>query len=444
MSTYTPIASQTLSSAAATVTFSGIPQTYTDLVVVTNVLASGSFYVANINGDTGNNYSRTRMLGNGSTAASDRSTNLNSLIIDNSNSTNWTMATIHFMNYSNTTTNKTILSRGNGAAYDVSAMVHLWRNTAAITSISFTQSSNFSAGSTFTLYGIGAGSPKAFGGDIVVQSGGYWYHAFLSSGVFSPTQSLSCDVLVVAGGGAGGHRSSRGGGGGGAGGVLFSTQTLSGSQAITIGAGGTGIRFDGVNQSTSGTASRVGTLVEAVGGGFGDNLGTQGGTGGSGGGNAGLTLTTTAGGLGTSGQGNNGGQSWFQNPGASANYAGGGGGGATAVGVTATSSSAPPNGGAGTSAYSAWGLATTTGQNISGTVWYAGGGGGAYGNQDASSSFTAGSGGNGGGGAGNSNTTGNATNGTANTGGGGGGLNGVSNGLPGNGGSGIVIVRYAV
>ena len=62
---------------------------------------------------------------------------------------------VQFMNYSNTTTNKTVLSRANNAATGTDAIVNLWRSTAAITSIYvYVPSGNFATGSTFTLYGI--------------------------------------------------------------------------------------------------------------------------------------------------------------------------------------------------------------------------------------------------------------------------------------------------
>jgi hypothetical protein len=63
----------------------------------------------------------------------------------------------HFNNYSNATTYKTILSRGNNASSSVTAYSALWRSTSAINEIKvFTLSGNLRAGSTFTLYGIAA------------------------------------------------------------------------------------------------------------------------------------------------------------------------------------------------------------------------------------------------------------------------------------------------
>ena len=66
-----------------------------------------------------------------------------------------TSTNIQIMNYSNTTTYKTALSRSNNANTGTDAIVGLWRSTAAINSIVVLISGNqFATGSTFTLYGI--------------------------------------------------------------------------------------------------------------------------------------------------------------------------------------------------------------------------------------------------------------------------------------------------
>ena len=163
--TYTPITSQTLSSATNSVTFSSISGTYTDLVVVCNSTISnngGGAYMA-FNGDTsGTNYSQTFLYGTGSAAGSTRTTNsvgtanwVGGQIGGMSNTTPSTYV-INVINYSNTTTYKTILSRSSDLYTEAS--VNLWRNTAAITSIIIGAQGayTFSAGSTFTLYGIKA------------------------------------------------------------------------------------------------------------------------------------------------------------------------------------------------------------------------------------------------------------------------------------------------
>ena len=169
--TYEPIATQTVSgSSTSIVTFNSIPQTYTDIVAVC-VVRSGTAgtntdnYIRLATGggsvDSGSNYSTTRLYGNGSSASSDRLTSSTLIyggMIPASGSTAGNLAvTIHsIMNYSNTTTNKTVLSRGNDALAFVSATVGLWRNTGSITSVQFLTNSNFTDGNTFTLYGIKA------------------------------------------------------------------------------------------------------------------------------------------------------------------------------------------------------------------------------------------------------------------------------------------------
>ena len=160
--TYTPIATTTLGSAASNVTFNSIPSTYTDLVLVisANISTAQNAWLQ-FNGDTGANYSDTFLYGNGTSAASGRNSSITVGYIDaygyfpsaaNTFGTNIT----HIMNYSNTTTYKTFISRGNNAGAGVEANVTLWRSTAAINSIliDLVGATTYSAGSTFTLYGI--------------------------------------------------------------------------------------------------------------------------------------------------------------------------------------------------------------------------------------------------------------------------------------------------
>jgi hypothetical protein len=157
-STYTPIATTTLGTANNQVTFSAISGSYTDLVLTfTGGSASGQALLVQVNADTGANYSSTELSGNGSSASSSRDPNTNFANIGGVwNSTGANI--LQFMNYSNSTTYKTILTRNSDAGFVTRASVSLWRNTNAITSIKiFPNSSvNFNVGSTFTLYGIAA------------------------------------------------------------------------------------------------------------------------------------------------------------------------------------------------------------------------------------------------------------------------------------------------
>jgi hypothetical protein len=162
-STYTPIATQTLVSAASSVTFSSISGSYTDLrlvITTTNNSPATSGLQLQYNGDTSALYSFTRILGDGSSATSSRGSAQTAASIgyyaDDAN--DFGVFTTDIMNYSNTTTYKTAISRSSAASVMVSAFVSLWRSTSAITSILVKNSSavNFKAGSTFTLYGIAA------------------------------------------------------------------------------------------------------------------------------------------------------------------------------------------------------------------------------------------------------------------------------------------------
>lgn len=161
--TYDKIATTTLGS-AATVTFSSIPGTYTDLVLISsakNSSGAGGTYQIVINSDTGSNYSATYLQGTGSAANSGRFTNNTVAYVSRSadaSGSEYSLGIVNFMNYANTTTFKTLLSRGNEASATTIALVNLWRSTSAITSINIEQpgGGNFAAGCSFTLYGIKA------------------------------------------------------------------------------------------------------------------------------------------------------------------------------------------------------------------------------------------------------------------------------------------------
>jgi hypothetical protein len=161
--TYEPIATTTLGSATSTITFSSIPATYTDLKIILNVTSSsvGSDLELQFNSDTGSNYSRTYLIGNGSSALSARTTNATKMTLTGQNATSTTlplMAQIDVFSYAGST-NKTVLSSLSGD-YNGSGMqenvVGLYRSTSAITSVSLflNFSRTFSIGTTATLYGI--------------------------------------------------------------------------------------------------------------------------------------------------------------------------------------------------------------------------------------------------------------------------------------------------
>lgn len=158
-STLIPIATITLAANASTLTFSSIPQGYTDLMFVTSGIsqpAGGGSIRLQFNGDTANNYSYLYMFGSGTSTASGAFANTNGCLVNRhstADGSGWTS----IMNYSNTTTFKSLTSRGGGNNIAI-ALNGTWRNTAAITSITCNMESGpgFATGFTATLYGIKA------------------------------------------------------------------------------------------------------------------------------------------------------------------------------------------------------------------------------------------------------------------------------------------------
>ena len=458
-----------LNASAASVTFSNIPQTgYTDLKVVLSIRNSASSAQSlgiKFNGST-SGYSTRWILGNGSAASSGSDTAspmaiaYDALIGDNTANT-FSSVDIYIPNYTSSnykSVSSDSVSENNATAANASMFAGLWSNTAAINSIEFLSYSGsgqaFTANSTFSLYGLAAVgttpaiAPKASGGNVIATDGTYWYHAFLASGTFTPQTGLTCDVLVVAGGGGGGRIVS---GGGGAGGLLtFASESLTAANyTVTVGAGGAGFATSGFGAGSTGSNSQFGALTTCSGGAGGSNSGA-GLSGGSGSGGAGTGGTNAGGSASPSGQGNAGGTGIN----ASGKAASGGGGGAGAVGVTGTTSLAGAGGiGATSSLIDSMGSATGYGELSGGDYYFAGGGGGGWSSAGGTIS-NRGAGGIGGGGAGGYTDATAALDyagiaGSNNSGGGGGGApndytGANSNTYGKNGGSGIIIVRYAI
>lgn len=159
--TYDPIATTTLSSATASITFSSIAGTYTDLklVLVNQITTGGVSIRLQFNSDTATNYSMTRLYGDGTAAGSSRQSTVNYVLLNYSAAQNWQMLEADIFSYAGST-NKTVLSSAsedqNGSG-STSRTVGLWRSTNAITSLLiYPASSTFVAGTKATLYGIKA------------------------------------------------------------------------------------------------------------------------------------------------------------------------------------------------------------------------------------------------------------------------------------------------
>lgn len=164
--TYEPIATSTLSSAQAGITFSSIPSTYTDLRLILFVNTSstnGKGVVFRFNSDTATNYSMTNIYGDGTSVASNRSSNSDYGWMGYNTSIWTTQPALWIMDifsYAGST-NKTVLCTGSAdrsGAGAVERNVNLWRSTAAINTIRVSLytdgSANMNAGTRATLYGI--------------------------------------------------------------------------------------------------------------------------------------------------------------------------------------------------------------------------------------------------------------------------------------------------
>ena len=170
--TYVLIASNTLGSNTNTVTFSNIPNTYTDLVLRLSLRSTISDYIqsqANLefNNTTGSatTYSLTFAFGNGSTAASSRYTSDYTLVVGavgaSGTSNTFSNYEVYIPSYT-ASQNKPVSSFGviennetTAGRTRIEAAAQLWRDTSAISTIKVTGGSfNFVTGSSFWLYGI--------------------------------------------------------------------------------------------------------------------------------------------------------------------------------------------------------------------------------------------------------------------------------------------------
>jgi hypothetical protein len=155
--TYDSLATTTLGSNQSSVTFSSISGAYTDLVLiaVAKFSANPSYSGIIFNSDSGSNYSSTFMRSTGSAASSGANTNAGQ-ISSGSYSSEYLLDEFNILDYSNTTTYKTVFYKTN-QNNDMITRIGMWRNTNAITSVTYQiDTGNILAGSTFTLYGIKA------------------------------------------------------------------------------------------------------------------------------------------------------------------------------------------------------------------------------------------------------------------------------------------------
>nr|DAL22186.1 MAG TPA_asm: hypothetical protein [Caudoviricetes sp.] len=160
--TYTPLANITLSSSASSVTFSNIPNTYRDLILVATPASSDGgtnrYMGITFNSDTtGSNYSNVAMMGNGSVTGSSTFTGgiFPQYYSDLSGTVGNNVITLSLMDYSATDKHKTVLSRSSRGDFGVTATAHRWASTSAISTIVVScVNASWKSGSTFALYGV--------------------------------------------------------------------------------------------------------------------------------------------------------------------------------------------------------------------------------------------------------------------------------------------------
>jgi hypothetical protein len=267
-STDVPIYTNTLASTASEVTIDLTAyQGYKNLKIV---MHSGATSHTNdfmrFNGDTTGSYSWTRMY---SVPGSSRASNTTSVFVGDKFTLLDTVTTIYLHNYSNSSTYKTVTVKDASPNSAMQICTGTWRNTAPITSVTlFPSGASWLAGSTFSVYGIGSASTgaKATGGAIYSDAD-YIYHVFGSTSAFVPSQSLTADVLVVGGGGGGGIGTPNGNGGGGGFVTYMSNQSLTSGTiyTCTVGAGGPGRIYANTSRADSGGTSSFNSITAAGG-----------------------------------------------------------------------------------------------------------------------------------------------------------------------------------
>lgn len=174
---YSSIATVTAAGGETSLTFSSIPQTYTDLqirAIYKDTYSGGVSYdkfLLTFNGDSGTNYAWHCLAGNGTTATGTGSTTVSSIQIWGGTTSNSSLASmfgasiIDIANYTNTSKYKTLKalagSDGNISSTSFWIALHsgLWMSTSAVTSITLSKfDTAIAAGTTFALYGIKAAS----------------------------------------------------------------------------------------------------------------------------------------------------------------------------------------------------------------------------------------------------------------------------------------------
>jgi len=222
---YTLIEHRKLTSTASSITFSNIPQIFSDLYLVLSLRnqrsTAGAEQRVYFNGDS--NFSTRYLANEASSTATGAITGRGFSGSENGATTTSNTFSNSCMYIPNYTSNSPksfsadSVHENNSSTSYVYLVSGVWNGTSPITSLAIESGYTYEPGCSATLYGINRttalGRPKAIGGNIT-YSNGYWVHTFTGSGTFIAQQALDVEALVVAGGGGGGHDGNGSAGGG--------------------------------------------------------------------------------------------------------------------------------------------------------------------------------------------------------------------------------------
>ena len=157
--TYIPIANTTIGATTSAITFSSIPATYRDLIIVflgrstSNVQAGIRFN----NDSSGSNYSSQRLSANGTTLVAANTTDTYIVVAKSAlgTTTSDLQMNIEIMDYSATDKHKAVLSKAGNAANGFDVIANRWASNSAINSVSIrTDANSWAIGTTVAIYGV--------------------------------------------------------------------------------------------------------------------------------------------------------------------------------------------------------------------------------------------------------------------------------------------------
>lgn len=165
--TYIALATTTLSSSASSITFGSIPNTYRDLILVvfgrTDAARRYEFTAIHLNGDTSTSYDSVNIYWEAGGRGSYTGTNVGALgtlglMGAQASSNHFNTCRYEIMDYSANDKHKTVLYRADDPGRQTYIYTGRYPSTNVITSVTFKtiQGASMIAGTTLTLYGVGA------------------------------------------------------------------------------------------------------------------------------------------------------------------------------------------------------------------------------------------------------------------------------------------------